>query len=316
VRYVQLIALLKFNKHHEPAGTEIGGQFASVEAWRLQPGIYQKNGVWVRNGKTVTGADAATLKRMRVPPAWKDVKVNPNPDAKLQVIGKDVKGRTQYLYSAAHSEQAAAEKFARIKAFHDALPNLRNHMTRDIHDPNQPAAVRESALVLRLIDKTTFRVGSNAETHGVKKAYGATTLRGEHVTILGNKVAFSFVGKKGVQIDQTITDPVLAKELRARKREAKNGPLFKVTDSRLRQYIKDEGFGGFSPKDFRTYHATSMALALVRKTPMPGNRTQAKKARKEVATKVSTKLGNSPAMALASYISPEVFSDWEDLLYD
>jgi DNA topoisomerase-1 len=250
--------------------------------------------------------DAARLKALRIPPAWKDVHLSRDPDAALQATGVDVKGRTQYKYSAEHSQAAAAEKFARVREFNDQLPALRKQILGDLtsKDPD----TRDAAAVLYLIDKTGFRPGSERETLGDKKAYGATTLTREHVTVDGNQVHFSFTGKKGVQIDKTVEDARLARLLRPRlKRE---GPLFDASDASLRAYMQEHA-PGFKPKDFRTHSGTAAALRAIKAMPTPKNPKEYKKAQREVAQIVAEHLGNTPAIALTSYIDPAAFSRWK-----
>ncbi len=53
------------------------------------------------------------LKKLRIPPAWKDVRVNPNEDAALVATGLDEKGRRQAIYSASHGREAAASSSRR-----------------------------------------------------------------------------------------------------------------------------------------------------------------------------------------------------------
>src|SRR5678816_24771 len=43
-------------------------------------------------------ASAEQRKALGLPPAWKDVMVNPDPQGSLQAVGRDIKGRTQYRY--------------------------------------------------------------------------------------------------------------------------------------------------------------------------------------------------------------------------
>ena len=46
-------------------------------------------------------ADEEALERiesLRIPPAWRDVRISPRPYAKLQATGVDSAGRMQYLY--------------------------------------------------------------------------------------------------------------------------------------------------------------------------------------------------------------------------
>jgi DNA topoisomerase IB len=55
---------------------------------------------------------------------------------------------------------------------------------------------------------------------------------------------------------------------------------------------------------------TKTAMAEVEKLPRPKNEAQYKKAVRVVADVVSKKLGNTPTVALQSYISPTVFAEW------
>jgi len=293
---LQLIATeaLKANPYHDAEGrfTHAGGGI-SVHA--------DKNRVW-RNaeGKILSGPDQARLSK--VPPAWKEVKLNPDPNGALQVKGMDGKGRTQYLYSAAHGEAAAAAKFQRLKEFHQGLPKIRKAIERDAK------AGSDEAALLTLIDKTGFRVGSETDTKAAKQAYGASTLRAEHVKISGSKVTFSFTAKKGVETNKTVDDSSLAKMLSPRV--AAGGQLFKATDSQVRSYLKEVSGNGFLPKDFRTWHGTNEALKFMKTLPVPGNKKEFTAAQKRVAEHVSKFLGNTPKVALDSYISPQVWSKW------
>jgi DNA topoisomerase-1 len=256
-----------------------------------------------------TAASPAERKALGIPPAWTDVRINPDPKGALQAVGRDVKGRQQYRYSAKHSEEAAAEKFERMKAFEQALPGIRREIMRDVKslDPG----TREAAAVMHLIDKTGLRIGSNSETLADKKAYGASTLERRHVSVEGDRVSFDFVGKKGVDIRKTVQDAELARDLRARS--AGKGPtdrLFSASDNQTREYMNGIA-KDFSPKDFRTRHATAMALELVRARSVPKTQKEFKAARKEVGERVAAYLGNTSTVALKSYIAPVVFAKWE-----
>jgi DNA topoisomerase-1 len=162
-----------------------------------------------------------------------------------------------------------------------------------------------------LIDKTGFRPGSDSETGGDVKAYGATTLEADHVKIDGKKVSFDFIGKKGVRITKTLEDDRLAMLLRPRV--SKGGRLFSVSDGQVRDYLHSRD-GAFKLKDFRTHNGTAKALDAMKRMPKPKSLTAFKKAQRMVAKVVSEHLGNTPAVALKSYIDPGVWSPWKTRL--
>lgn len=160
------------------------------------------------------------MRALKVPPAWHGVRYARDPNAALQVVGRDSKGREQRIYSARFRETQSAVKFIRIKAleakFDDiAVQNMRNMRSND-------SRIAESAACHNLIMRMGLRPGSDAETYAVERAYGATTLEGRHVIIDGDWTRLAFVGKKGVRIDLLVEDAGLARVLR--ERAARVGP--------------------------------------------------------------------------------------------
>src|SRR2546428_10146110 len=47
------------------------------------------------DGTRVSASDIARIQKLRVPPAWIEVAINPSPKGKLQVVGRDNAGRWQ-----------------------------------------------------------------------------------------------------------------------------------------------------------------------------------------------------------------------------
>jgi DNA topoisomerase-1 len=124
----------------------------------------------------------------------------------------------------------------------------------------------------------------------------------------------TFVGKKGVDLSIDVEDAALAKMLRKRAKEAGDaGRLFPdVSQSSLLDYTHSLDGGKFKTKDFRTMLGTRTAQQEIAKMTKPASATAYKKAVKAVATAVAKKLGNTPAVALSSYISPFVFAPWRE----
>jgi DNA topoisomerase-1 len=263
-----------------------------------------EKGQWSTSG----ASHDARRKELKLPPAWTDVRINKDHNADLQATGKDKKGRTQYRYSAEHSESAAAEKFDRLKEFNKELPQIRSKVAADLKNKDLSEDLQEAAAVLTLIDKTGFRVGSDTDTGADKQAYGASTLRAEHVKIKGDEVTFTFVGKKGVDIEKVLEDKQLAALLKPRV--AAGGRLFDTSDAKVRDYLHSRD-GDFKVKDFRTWHGTTTALRAIKDREAPKNKTEYERFRKEVGKVVADHLGNTPTVALASYIDPAVWSPWK-----
>ena len=257
-----------------------------------------------KTGNSLSDKEVEALNLPVVPPNVSDVLISADRNSDLQVTWTDAKGRTAYMYSVDHQRQAAAEKFARLKEFGQAIPALRASISADLSgdDPK----LREVAAVLYLIDQTGFRIGSDTDTKAEAQAYGASTLQGRHVKVDGDKVVFDYTGKKNVRIHKSITDPTLAKIISERKTSAYSEKLFDVSQSAIRDYLKR--FGDFKVKDFRTYKGTKTALQeLAKIKKMPKDEKSFRRIQMEIAKKVAKTLGNTPSVALSAYID---FSVW------
>ena len=88
------------------------------------------------------------------------------------------------------------------------------------------------------------------------------------------------------------------------------GRLFAVSDADLREYSHTLDGGGFKPKDFRTLRGTTEAMKHVEGLPRAATMKEYEKTVRGIAKQVSQVLGNTPAIALKSYINPSV---WEAL---
>ena len=263
------------------------------------------------DGKTLKMADGSDapdhLSKLGIPPAWTGVHVSRDPKSALQAVGLDAKGRVQRVYSQEFMATNAAKKFARNKellakqekVFSQNRENLKSH----------DSTTRENAACMSLIMATGIRPGSSADTKAAKQAYGATTLEGRHVVIDGDGVRLKFTGKKGVALDIPVSDRAVAAMLRERKAAAGNtGKLFGTDAGRLRDYSHSLTGGSFKPKDFRTLVGTRTALDAIGSNPIrAGSLKEFKMRVREVAMRVSQRLGNTPAIALQSYINPFVF---------
>jgi DNA topoisomerase-1 len=241
----------------------------------------------------------------RVPPAWTNVWITQDVHSPLQATGRDSKGRRVYLYSTEHMGKAAAAKFSRLREFNKVYPRLIKRIERDMK-------TSEEAFVLYLIAKTGFRIGSKSETLAEVKALGASTLQCSNLTIDGNKVSFDFTGKKGIEVNKVLENRSIASDIALRCNGPSNKAVFKTTDDEIRKYLKSvPGGSGFMVKDFRTYLATTTALRKINVMPLPKNKREYRSYRRRVGEVVAKKLGNSPTIALNSYVAPEVFCPWQ-----
>lgn len=272
-------------------------------------------------GRTI--ADEATLERIRalaVPPAWTDVWICADPEGHLQAAGTDTAGRRQYLYHQTWRERQDSRKFRRIERFAKSLPSMRVDVERDLA-PDDVSRRRVMAGAVRLLDRATFRIGTEAyaERHG---SFGLATIRKSHVSIEGSTITFDYSAKGGVRRVQRVVDPKLVPLLEQLKRRRSGGIELlayreagawrDVRSGDINAYLKELIGEEHSAKDFRTWHATVLAALDLDARGEAGSAAARKRAMSETVRTVAAHLGNTPAVCRASYIDPRVFDRFRE----
>jgi len=272
------------------------------------------------DGKKVSKTDLKRIDALRIPPAWKEVAINPSVNGRVQVVGMDAAGRWQYLYHETHTRSQEARKFRRVVKFAQALPKLRKTVARDIR---QPGLSRERVLatILRILSTCFMRPGSQvyANENG---SYGVSTIRPKHVKVKADVVEFDFPGKSGVRQVNQLKDKHVAKVVRALlkrpgqvfKFENGDGELTKVERRHINEYIKESMGEKFSSKDFRTWAGTLVCACALARTGIDENDTVATRKRKLIAAikETAATLGNTPAVCRGSYICPQILAGYAE----
>jgi DNA topoisomerase-1 len=269
---------------------------------------------WDRDGRPV--GDERVLKRIQalaIPPAWRDVQIAERVDGHLQAIGRDQRGRRQYLYHPRFREVRDAAKFEHLIAFADGLPALRRRVARDMARRGLGRA-RVLATVVRLLETTMIRVGG-AEYARTNHSFGVVSLRSRHVEVNGAKLTFHFTGKSGKEWRVGVSDRRLAGIVRACQ-ELPGQALFQyvdddgerrhVTSSDVNAYLKEASGRDISAKDFRTWWGTVLATLALAEQPASQNPDAARRVLKEVIAAVARQLGNTAAICLKCYVHPDV----------
>lgn len=277
-----------------------------VETIDSGPGIrrQQRGHGWrfiAPDGSTVSDVDTRMrILALGIPPAWRKVWINPDPDAPVQATGLDAAGRKQYRYHGAWREQRDQEKFENLPAFAEYLPRLRAQVRRALKSDDEWE--RALAAAVRLLDGFAIRVGSSdAVGHG---SYGATTLLSRHARIKGDTISLCFYGKGGIRANLSARDAALAAALAELKQTS--GNLFtlrsgvRIHAADVNQWICELTDGHGTAKTFRTWRACAVAAGMLSR----GRRTSVK----TMLTEVAQQLGNTPAVCRKSYVAP-IFID-------
>jgi DNA topoisomerase IB len=264
----------------------------------------------------------ARVKALVIPPAWEDVWICPRLDGHIQAVGTDAAGRRQYRYHDLWREQRDRAKHDRVLEFGRALPHVRAVVERHL-DGRELSRDRVLAAAVRLIDLGFFRPGGE-EYAAENGTFGLATIRREHVTCHRGQLVFEYTGKSAKHREQAVADEIVCTVVRSLKRRRggdgrdellayRSGKRWHdVTAADINDYLREVSDGDFTAKDFRTWHATVLAaVGLAVSEPAAESETSRKRAVARVVSEVAGYLGNTPAVARASYIDPRVID-----LYD
>jgi len=271
-------------------------------------------------GRAITDEAAQErIESLSIPPAWKDVWISPRAGAKLQATGVDKAGRRQYLYHPEYRARQEQAKYDKLVRFAERLPELRR--TMDKHMDLEPLSFEWTAAVaVRLINEGWFRVGSERYVRSYK-TFGITTLRRSHVRVRGSRITFRFRAKHRVLCHTVLVDAELAAAMKELLALPGGRRLFRYRDDeevynlgarRLNEYISEYLGDDFTAKDFRTWGGTLVAAIELAERELPETVTEQKRTVAAVMRKVGERLGNTPAVARASYVSPAVVEQYLD----
>jgi DNA topoisomerase-1 len=269
------------------------------------------------DGKTV--ADEKTLARigkLRIPPAWVDVRIARGDGSPLQAVGVDNKGRTQYLYHPKFRSQKEEEKFLRVVEFGESLPELRRRVRADLHGDALERR-RVLATIVRLIDQGFFRIG-NEKSARSESTYGLTTVKPQHVDVRGGVIHFDYIGKWQKAQKRAIADQEAAAivasllQIEGEKlfRFESHDSLHDVKDRQVNDYIQSIIGDKFTAKDFRTWAGTLLCSIALGMLGQAHTKTERKKRMKKAIAATAEQLGNTPAVCRSSYLCPRLLDEY------
>jgi DNA topoisomerase-1 len=273
-----------------------------------------------QRGRVLRGtAELNRIKRLAIPPAWRDVWICPNANGHVQATGRDARGRKQYRYHPGWREVRDHVKYDQILGFAAALPALRRRLAKDLSAPGLSKR-KVVAAVVQLLEKTFIRVG-NDEYARDNHSFGLTTMRNGHVRISRSTLRFRFRGKSGKTHDISFDDRQLALVVR-RCQELPGHELFEYLDERGRvhdigsadvnEYLREATGQDFTAKSFRTWAGTLLVAHALQELPQFQSQTQAKRNIVRAVEAVAGLLGNTPAICRKCYLHPAIIDAYLD----
>jgi DNA topoisomerase-1 len=257
------------------------------------------------------------IKRLAIPPAWRDVWICPSPNGHIQATGRDDRRRKQYRYHERWREIRDENKYDRLISFGKALPKIRRRVKKDLALSGLP---REKVLatIVQLLERSLIRVG-NEEYARENKSFGLTTMQDRHVDVKGSKLRFRFRGKSGRQHEVDVTDRRVAKIV-LKLQDLPGQDLFQyvddegdphnITSQDVNEYLREITGEDFTAKDFRTWAGTVLAAIALSAAGEFETKKRAKANIKNAIEAVAKILGNTSAICRQCYIHPIVLETY------
>lgn len=184
-----------------------------------------------------------SIKAIAIPPMWNDVLISLKVDSKIVAVGRDAKGRKQYIYSEKWQLQQQKIKFNKLVEFAHALPAMRRTCRAMLEEPQWPLD-KVVALMVLILDESGIRIG-NKRYSKENESFGLSTLRRRHLLesggdseagdnneagynneagdnnegpdnrdVNGEAVSFDFIGKSGKHRKVQIDEPELVQHIK------------------------------------------------------------------------------------------------------
>src|SRR4030095_16354722 len=235
-----------------------------ADRWIVRRGTPKKGFTYLDHAGRIV-RDRATLSRidrLRIPPAWRDVRIAASASASVQAWGFDARGRRQYRYHERAVERGQLRKYHRVRRMGHDLPAMRRRVARDF-GARELEREAVAAAAVRLIGEAFFRVGSERYERD-NGTFGLTTLRKSHVTVHGERVQFDYRGKGSIRQRQVVFDRKLATVI-ARLMKTPGKRLFRyldrgrwtdLTSQDVNEYLKRLGSARYTAEALRTSRGT------------------------------------------------------------
>ncbi len=269
-------------------------------------------------GKLMDAAEVARIDSLAIPPAYQRVWISPHANTHLQATGYDDRKRKQYRYHADWQALRARKKFAQMGEFGDALPEIRKAVAGALRHRELDRA-RVVATLVRMLDLTACRIG-NLNYRDENGTYGLSTLEAEHVDAHGQTVEMAYRGKGGNDIEAKLRSGTVAKIVR-KLQELPGQHLFKFKDARgdwhpvdsadVNEWLQEVTGAAFTAKNYRTWHASRLALEILSETAVPDSATAIARERNAAIKEVAKKLHHRPATCRKYYVHPVVVELFE-----
>ena len=134
-----------------------------------------------KNGKTISKKTLEPYLKVYIAPAYDNVKINKNINAKVLAIGYDEKDRPQYIYNTRCVKTRGRNKFKKLIKFGKNYKNYYLKLKKIIL-LTEDTKEKQIAMILKIIIDCNFRIGNDKYTKD-NNSFGVSTLESRHINI-------------------------------------------------------------------------------------------------------------------------------------
>ena len=282
--------------------------------------IYLKKNVEIKDAKILE-----RIKKLVIPPAWRDVVIADKPTDKVQCIGYDDKNRKQYKYNQEYIDKQTKDKYYKSLIDFGLVINKIREDIEKILRKREWNLEKLIAFIIFVVDNSHLRIG-NEKYKDENESYGITTLERRHIIIKTNSVILNFIGKKGVENSCKLTDKRIVNLFKSLDKEFKpeedegffkyyggNNKIYSINSLHINDFLKN--YGDFSAKIFRTWTANEFIIKYLYNIVF-----QIKDVDKSYIESLSdkncaviiNKCNNTRAICKKSYICNDIFDDFKE----
>jgi DNA topoisomerase-1 len=266
-----------------------------------------------KNDKVVTDKSILEyIKKLTIPPAYKNVTIFYEKSPKILFEGFDDKNRKQQIYSPKHKKKAMKKKFCNLLDFGSVLTNIESDIKKNIKN-SKLTKNKIISLIIRIVMICGFRIG-NLKYQKLYNSFGISVILKKHIKMCGKTMIISFIGKKGVLNECVIKDNTLITEVNkliiGKKQndyvfEYKIDQDFHVIKAiEINKWLKSY-HENITSKLFRTFDTNILFIEYMRSNavdPISLSESARKKLSTSALKVISCQINNSPSICRKEYL--------------
>ena len=243
------------------------------------------------------------IKKLKIPPNWKNVYISKNYNSKIQAYGHDNKNRKQYIYHPCWKILSNEIKFSNCENFN--FKKLHNILSK-YKNINIESKLYVISNMIQLIIDLNIRVGNELYLKE-NDTVGLCTMQKSNFI----KNFLCFKGKRGILHNKILNSEHIKFINNIIKlpgnylfKYMENKKIYLITPNDINDFLKKYVDKNLSTKDIRTYQANKIFSNYIKKNLNSDTSQNLKKLQINALKFTANELGNTTKVCKDSYINP------------